>query len=182
MRPYPDDLLRSMRESLNTVIIPNLADDWARYVAKAMEKIILHLELRWQHELEFLAVDTAELDELLRTLQSALKEEPFSRRAELADVTAAIALRLDGAGAPPPPPDVGEINARNEAYRATLVDIIDGMEQAALDPALRDRLEPLRERIRTYLRRELDRDVTLAEPTHMLFGPPTPEIAGGGRA
>ena len=182
MRPYPDDLLRSMRESLNTVIIPNLADDWARYVAKAMEKIIMHLELRWEHELEFLAVDTVELDELLRELQSALTSKPFSPRAGLSEVTAALAARLDGAGAPPPAPDVAGINARNEAYRATLVEIIDGMEQAALDPALRDQLEPLRERIRTYLRRELDRDVTLAEPTYMLFGPPTPETAGGGRA
>lgn len=182
MRPYPDDLLRSMRESLNTVIIPNLADDWARYVAKAMEKIILHLELRWQNELTFLAADSADIDQLLRELQSALSVEPFGARSELAEPVAAIAAQLDRAGDLLPAPDVGAINAQNETYRAALVEIIDGLERAALDLVLRDRLEPQRERIRTYLRRGLDRDISLAEPTNMLFGAPSPQTAQEGSA
>lgn len=182
MRPYPEDLLRSVRESLSSVIIPNLADDWARYVAKAMEKIVHHLELRWRHELEFLARDTVELDGLLRELRSALGTEPLAGRPELAQVSAALAGRLDDAGVPQPPPDVPGIYAQNEAYRATLVTVIDEMEQAAQDLTLREQLEPLRERIRAFLRRELDRDVTLTEPTYMLFGPPLPQARKEDRA
>src|SRR6516164_4844769 len=97
MRPYPPELLRSINKSLNEVIIPELADDWARYVARSMEKIIDHLARRWEHELEFLAVDTAELDELLRELLPALDGHP-----ELAVARAAVAERLD-AGEPLPP-------------------------------------------------------------------------------
>jgi hypothetical protein len=182
MRPYPDDLLRSMRESLTTVIIPNLADDWARYVAKAMEKIVLHLELRWQHELEFLAADSADINQLLKELQSALGAQAFSARSELAEPMAAIAAQLERAGDLLPAPDAGAINAENETYRAALVEIIDGLERAADDLVLREQLEPLRERIRTYLRRGLDRDISLAEPTNMLFGAPSPQTAQEGRA
>lgn len=182
MRPYPEDLLRSVRESLNSVIVPNLADDWARYVAKGMEKIVLHLELRWRHELEFLARDTVELDGLLRELRSALDSGPLAGRPELAQVSAALAGRLERAEVLQAPPDVPGMYAQNEAYRATLVTVIDEMEKAAHDLTLREQLEPLRERIRAYLRRELDRDVTLAKPTYMLFGPPLPEAPKQDRA
>jgi hypothetical protein len=174
MRPYPPELLRSINQSLNEVIIPNLADDWARYVARAMEKIVDHLERRWEHELEFLAVDTTELDELLRELRPALDEGDLGGRGELAGVRDAIAARLDGAEPLPPVPDVAKLNETNEAYRGTLQQVLEGMEAAAADDELRERLEPLRERIRVSLRRELDRDIVLAEPTYMLFGPPEP--------
>jgi hypothetical protein len=173
MRPHPDELLRSINKSLSEVIIPNIGDDWARYVARSMEKIVSHLELRWRHELEFTAEDTAELDELLRELQPALADLDDERVRQVSD---AIRAQLE-ADAPPPAPDVGRLLAANEAYRATLQEVIHGLESAAGDAELRDRLEPLRERIRAYLRSELDRDRVLAEPTDMLFGPPTPRPA-----
>jgi hypothetical protein len=72
---------------------------------------------------------------------------------------------------------VTALNGTNEAYRATLTEVIEALERAAEDAELRERLEPLRDRIRQYLRRELDRDRVLAEPTDMLFGPPTPQPA-----
>ena len=83
MRPYPDELLRSINRSLTEVIIPNIGDDWARYVARSMEKMISHLELRYKHELEYLATDTAELDALLRELRPALDQGDLADRREL---------------------------------------------------------------------------------------------------
>ena len=178
MRPYPDELLRSMNRSLTEVIIPALEDDWARYVARSMEKMISHLELRWRHELEFLAVDTAELDDLLRELRPALEAGGLAGRAELNDVRAAISGCLDPAAPLPPAPDITRLNATNEAYRGTLQAAIEGLEAASADDGLRKLLEPLRDRIRAHLRRELDRDIILAEPTYMLFGPPLPKQPG----
>lgn len=175
MRPYPGELLRSINQSLNEVIIPNLADDWARYVARSMEKMITHLERRWEHELDFLAVDTAELHELLRELRPALDSGDLAGRDELAGVRSSIAQRLDDAEPLPPRPDIEKLNVTNEAYRATLQQVLEGLEAAAADDAVRPQLEPLRDRIRAHLRRELDRDIVLAEPTYMLFGPPTPQ-------
>lgn len=178
MRPYPDELLRSMNRSLTEVIIPNIGDDWARYVARSMEKMISHLEQRWKHELAFLAADTAELDALLRELRPALEADDLAGRAELDRVRSAIADRLDGAAPLPPAPDIEGLNTTNEAYRGTLQAAIEGLEEAAADAELRARLEPLRDRIRAHLRRELDRDAVLAEPTYMLFGPPLPKQEG----
>lgn len=174
MRPYPDELLRSINRSLTEVIIPNIGDDWARYVARSMEKMISHLELRWKHELELLATDTAELDELLRGLRPRLEDGGLDGRTELDAVRTALGERLDNAAPLPPAPDVVGLNATNEAYRATLQATIEGLEAAAADEELRARLEPLRDRIRVHLRRQLDRDRTLTEPTDMLFGPPLP--------
>lgn len=170
MRPSPDELLRSMRETLTTLIIPNVADDWARYAAKAMEKIILHLELRWLHELTLLTLDTVELDELLRAVQNDLAG--FGERSELTGACTAIGDRLRDGPPPAEAPDVTGVSARNEAYRATLAEVIGRLERAADAPDLREGLEPVRERIRAYLRRELDRDVELTAPTFMSFGPP----------
>src|SRR5215475_4995652 len=97
MRPYPPELLRSINKSLNEVIIPELADDWARYVARSMEKIIAHLARRWEQEIEFLALDTVELDALFRELLPSLDGRP-----ELADARDGVKERLD-AGEPLPP-------------------------------------------------------------------------------
>lgn len=178
MRPYPDELLRSINRSLTEVIIPNIGDDWARYVARSMEKMISHLELRYKHELEYLAIDTAELDALLRELRPALDQGDLADRRELDAVRTALGERLDSATPLPPAPDVAGLNATNEAYRGTLQAAIESLETAASDEELRARLEPLRDRIRVHLRRQLDRDRALAAPTDMLFGPPLPTEAG----
>ena len=180
MRPYPDELLRSMRRSLNEVIIPNLADDWARYVAKGMEKIIVHLELRLLHEPTFLVQDTDELKELLAGLADDLVGEPLVSSDAL--VTLADDLRATAAALPAEGVDVRTLTEANEVQRGALVRAIETMEVAAQsDPALGERLEPLRERMRAFIRRELDRDIKLAEPTFMLFGPPVaPEVGRKG--
>ena len=46
MRPFPDEILRSMQYSLQTYVIPNVNDKWGSYVAKVMKRMMLHLERR----------------------------------------------------------------------------------------------------------------------------------------
>jgi hypothetical protein len=170
MRPYPDELLRSMLDSLRNVIIPNLPDDWARYTAKGMEKLILSLELRYHHELEFLAIDTQELHELLGDLRASLASGPLAGDAALEEAASALAERLDKAPVPAPAVDVVAINQTNEAYRETLATVIESLDRAADQAQLEKEIEPLRDKIRVHLRRELDRDIELSRPTFMLFG------------
>ena len=65
MRPFPDEILRSMQYSLQTYVIPNVNDKWGTYVAKVMKKMLLHLELRWKLEGPLLLEDIADLRTLL---------------------------------------------------------------------------------------------------------------------
>ncbi len=174
MRPYPDELLRSLRQSMREVVIPAIEEPWPRYVAKAMEKILEHLELRALHEERFLADDSAELDELFDLLTGALSAPGL---VELAPIAAWLAL---AAPAPPPSGDhsaqsLAALNAGNEARRAHLVSAIEAMDASGADEAL----APIRTEVRSYLRRELDRDVVLTRPTFMSFAPPTPKSTGG---
>lgn len=168
MRPSGDLLLRSIRESLVDVVIPNVSDDWARYVARSMEKILAHLELRWRYELEFLARDLAELHALLAELHPQLEGRP-----ELAPLAGAVAGTLAD-GEPPAVPDLEALAERRESYRARLVEVIEELERVAADPPLREQLEPLRRRIRVHLRDSLERDRVLTRPTDMLFEQPAP--------
>lgn len=173
MRPYPDEVLRSILDSLRNVIIPNLDDDWARYTAKGMEKLILHLELRWQHELEYLAVDSLELHELMSELRASLEQDALPASGDVDAARAALGALLDGASPPPPAVDLKAIHATNEAYRETLTTVIEALSRAGTKE-----LEPARDKIRLHLRRQLDRDLELTRPTFMLFGAPPATAAG----
>jgi hypothetical protein len=169
VRPYPDQLLRSIRQSLTEVVIPKIDDDWARYVARSLEKIVEHLERRWRYELAFAVEDVRELAELLRELQASLAEPGLAERPELAAPRAAIERRLAAGAAPDAAPDLRKLTEQNERYRRTLVAAIDRLEDAAGDATLGERLEPVRARIRKYLRRHLDRELVFTAPTDMLF-------------
>jgi hypothetical protein len=81
-----------------------------------------------------------------------------------------------------PVPQVGlqALNEANEARRRLLVEAIEAMDDAERDDALRESVSDCRIHVRAYLRRELDRDVVLARPTFMSFGPPVPRSEGAG--
>ena len=61
MRPFPDEILRSMQYSLQTYVIPHVNDKWGSYVAKVMKRMMLHLERRWKLEGPLLVEDIADL-------------------------------------------------------------------------------------------------------------------------
>lgn len=193
MRPYPDELLRSVRHSLREVVIPAIEEPWPRYVAKAMEKLLEHLELRALHEERLLVEDSAELDELLGGLAQRFSSAPFDASPSLS-AWRALPLPAGAPGSPTPggpghrgepaadgqPQGLKALNEGNEARRTHLVAAIEAMDAAERDDTLGTALEESRTRVRTYLRRELDRDVLLTRPTFMSFGPPVPLAAGSG--
>jgi hypothetical protein len=172
MRPYPDEILRSIRHSLDEVVIPAVDDAWARYVAKAMGKMLEHLELRWLHEADLLLEDTRELHDLFVTLEKRLAAERNPHVTE--GVAAALRPVLSDPDARDvPAPSVAELTKRNERYRADLIDVIATLDDLAdTAPDLEARL---REDVRRFLRREIDRDNTIARPTFMSFAPPKPK-------
>ncbi len=179
MRPYPDELLRSVRHSLREVVIPAIEEPWPRYVAKAMEKLLEHLELRALHEERLLAEDNAELDDLFRLLGESFAAEPLVANPSL---SAWRALPMPDAA--PATSEAGDgralglqaLNEGNEARRAHLVAAIEAMDASGQD----GELESCRTQVRSYLRRELDRDVVLTRPTFMSFAPPAPRSEGAG--
>jgi hypothetical protein len=185
MRPYPDELLRSLRHSMREVVIPAIEEPWPRYVAKAIEKLLEHLELRALHEERFLSEDIEELDELFEWLKVGFTEPPLA-----SSITLSAWCRVQAPGDPgrgDAPRGEGEatpqfglqvLNEANEARRAHLVAAIEAMDEAGHDDALRSSIAECRNHVRAYLRRELDRDVLLARPTFMSFGPPVPRAEG----
>ena len=184
MRPTSAELLRSARRSLVDVVIPNVTDSWARYVAKGMDKVLEHVELRCRLEYQLLVEDTRELRELFGHLAEELDAPesgngPVAILGELsAELRSCLADRavVDGPTAMP-----DQVLEENETHRAVLVSVIESLDEAARgDEALAERLAPLQAEVRATVRRELDRDLQLATPTFMLFGPPPPLVKGGG--
>jgi hypothetical protein len=171
VRPTQEQLLRSVRESLSDVVIPNVDDSWARYVAKGMEKILLHLEQRAAHEHEFLVRDTIELRALFTALAS---DEGLAAAGSFIPLAADLRDTLDQpALAEGDPPDALALLEENERHRALLVDVINVVEARDADTAL----AAVRESVRAMVRDELERDLELARPTFMLFGPPSTKAA-----
>ncbi|HLN05383.1 MAG TPA: hypothetical protein VK217_03830 [Acidimicrobiales bacterium] len=189
MRPYPDELLRSLRHSLREVVIPAIEEPWPRYVAKAMEKLLEHLELRALHEERLLAEDITELDEVLGSLAESFADPSLASSAALSawralplpgSATGALGHRGESGAGVAQAQGLQALNEGNEARRAHLVAAIEAMDTAERDDALETALAECRARVRTYLRRELDRDVLLTRPTFMSFGPPVARTEGAG--
>ena len=169
MRPYGDELLAQMRESLANVVTPSVSEDWPRYVAKAMELLLEHLELRWKHELTFLAEDTVDMRELFGTMRKELGAGASATNdafgGVLADLDAILAEPAHASGAV----ELRVLAEENEAHREVLERALLRMD--AVDNGDGSDLDDVRANIRQLLRRQLDRDVTLARPTFMHFGP-----------
>ena len=68
MRPTQDELLATLRHSLNQTLVPALEDRWARYVATAMDLVLQHLQLRVTAEEETLSSDGADMAGVLAGL------------------------------------------------------------------------------------------------------------------
>ena len=139
MRPYPAELLRSLRHSLREVVIPAIEEPWPRYVAKAMEKLLEHLELRALHEERLLAEDITELDEVLGALAESFAHAPLASSVALS-AWRSLPPPASGAGAPGHGGESGAgvgqvqglqaLNDGNEARRAHLVAAIEAMDVA----------------------------------------------------
>lgn len=172
MRPYPDEILRSMQYSLDTYVIPNVDDKWGSYVAKVMRRMLIHLERRWQLEGPLLIEDTRDLGEVLTLMGDRLS----GLEGQAAGDTSARLIHLLGdaldatAEEPTGYVSVEQLTERNERLREALVELIEGLDVLASEVG-HEQLDPLRHEIRGYLRRQTDRDKQLAEPAFMSFSP-----------
>jgi hypothetical protein len=167
VRPSPDDLLDSLRLSLNESLLPKVEDRWARYVGTAMDLVLQHLKLRLAAEGDALAEDSADMLAVLAAIggrAAALAERSGQgcrpRWEELAEIVAGAAGR-DG--------DRSEdATARNEELRGVVVAVMRWLDDAeGADPAVRE----LRDEVYRLVRRQVDRTRPMVEPLFMSFRP-----------
>lgn len=166
MRPSPEELLDSLRLSLNETLLPKVEDRWARYVGTAMDLVLQHLKLRLAHEGDVLAEDDADMLAVLASLGT--------RAAALAEQdTAATAPRweeLAGLVGAARTAEAGEhgATARNEELRGVVVAVMRWLDEAdGADPAV----EEMRDEVYRLVRRQVDRTRPLVEPLFMSFRP-----------
>ncbi|WP_433496593.1 hypothetical protein ACQP1K_16465 [Sphaerimonospora sp. CA-214678] len=170
MRPSPDDLLDSLRLSLNESLLPKVEDRWARYVGSAMDLVLQHLKLRLAGEMDMMAEDSADMLTVLAAVggrAAALAErsgrDGSPRWEELAEIVAGAAER---AGDRPEPEDaVG----RNEELRGVVVAVMRWLDDA--EDAGHPELGELRDEVYRLVRRQVDRTKPLVEPLFMSFRP-----------
>ncbi|MGE3621406.1 MAG: hypothetical protein AB7L84_13180 [Acidimicrobiia bacterium] len=171
MRPDPDELLRLMRKSLKTVVTPAVSEEWPTYVAKSIERMLEHLERRWEHEIRFLADDTEEMRELFAKLKVELAGAGGPAADAVQEVVGELDQLLDEPSLASRAVVYDDLSAENQAHRAALEKLVLALDDAQGE----ERAEASRVPIRAYLKRQLARDVELAEPTFMRFGAPTPK-------
>ena len=162
-----------MQYSLKTYVIPHVGDKWGSYVAKVMTRMLKHLELRWKLEGPLLLEDIADLKAMLGSLRAPLSAAPFDRDEDARTLVG----RIDAALAETRELPVGYLSVEtltgiDEVLRETLVAVIETCDRLA-GRGLEQALALARAEIRSYLRREVDRDNQLVEPTFMSFAPPS---------
>ncbi|MFB7222742.1 hypothetical protein [Streptomyces sp. NPDC056227] len=170
MRPSPDQLLASLRLSLNETLLPKVEDRWARYVGTAMDLVIQHLQLRLAGEMDALDEDSADMAAVLAAiggraaaLGAQTEGTAGSRWAELAELLPSPA---DGAH----DHDLGDATARNERLRGAVVAVMRWLDEAGAQgesPAVRE----MRDEVHQLVRRQVDRTKPLVAPLFMSFGP-----------
>jgi len=166
VRPSPEELLDSLRLSLNETLLPKVEDRWARYVGTAMDLVLQHLKLRLAHEQDALAADDADMLAVLADLGSraaALAGQDSGaaspRWEELAELVGAARTAGDGQQ---------DATARNEELRGVVVAVMRWLDEAeGAHPAV----EEMRDEVYRLVRRQVDRTRPLVEPLFMSFRP-----------
>ena len=184
MRPHAHELIESVRHSLHDVVLPAVDDEWARYVGKCIDKLLVAVQVRMAHELAHLATDTHETAQLFEALRSRLTDlpggEPALAELRAAVGAAAVTPALDPAQAEDLLARVGAANELARTQLARLVDLLYAAGRAELPSPARDAVSAAHESVREHLRRQLARDVELMSPTFMAFGDPA-RVAGARR-
>jgi hypothetical protein len=173
VRPSPEELIATLRASLNDTLVPAIEDRWARYVATAMDVVLQHLALRVAGEADILAEDSVDM---AHTLAAVADRAASAGRAaedrgdaavattweELARIASGPTELLNG--------PLATATAANERLRADVVTVLgwlDRSESQLEDAAVAD----LRHEVCQLIRRQTDRNNTLVRPLFMSFGP-----------
>ncbi len=169
MRPTAEELLASVRLSLNDTVAPKVEDRWARYVATAMDLVLQHLQLRLAGELDTMAADSLDMSETLAVVagQAVRHGEDGG---EDRDTWAALLQQLGTVAPDAAVQRLDEAVARNEALRGQLVAVLQWLDQT--DPDDEDpQLHAIRDELHRLVRRQVDRLVPFVEPLYMSFRP-----------
>lgn len=169
MRPSPDELLASLRLTLNETLLPKIEDRWARYSGTAMDLVLQHLQLRLAGETDALDADSADMIAILAAIGSraaalgAESGEDGPRWGELADLALSPAPEQATR-------DLGDATARNEELRGSVVAVmrwLDETDARGEIPAVQE----VRDEVHRLVRRQVDRTKPMVEPLFMSFGP-----------
>lgn len=169
MRPTPDQLLASLRVSLNDTVLPQVDDRWARYVGTAMDLVLQHLQLRFAGELDALGVDNLDMSHTLtelaaRAVQLGSQAGAGTERWER--LLAALADHPE----PTSQPLLAPATSLNESLRQRVVDVLRWLDD--VDPSDEDAdVAAMRADLHRLIRRQVDRVNTFVEPLYMSFGP-----------
>ncbi len=172
MRPYPDEIIQGIRWSLENAVIPDLSNDWPQEVAKNCLTLLAVLELRWRKEPQFLTEDTAEMRALFEETLSSFSRSPLASEERLTSLGSELQRTLNAqySGEEESGP-FAPLAAENEAFRETLIQLIDGIEEVAEDGKHASEFDKLRHEIHRFLRRQTNRDIQLALPGSMTLRP-----------
>jgi hypothetical protein len=145
-----------MRYSVDTYLLPQINDKWALYVARSLKKMLVHLERRIESEGELLVEDSRELQALLIEIRDGGSTGlPADVAEHIAELEPAYEREFVS---------VKDLSDDNEQLR----ELLDGIIRS-LPPS--EDFDPIRTKVRHYLRRQMARDGYLAEPAVISFAP-----------
>lgn len=173
MRPSQEELIATLRTSLNDTLVPAIEDRWARYVATAMDLVLQHLALRVVGEADTLAADSADMAQTLAAV--ADRAATAGRAAEDRGDAAGMALWEELATTVTGATELHEepltaATAANERLRADVVAVLSWLDRSegTVDTGT---VEELRDEVHRLIRRQTDRNNELVRPLFMSFGP-----------
>lgn len=164
MKPSTADIIDSIIWSLDTYVAPEVNAPFAKSVLLTVGNLLRHVKLRVQQEVTVLSEDIADLNAVLKDAVARLEADGELRQA-LRQPLAAVVSALSGREAEPvTPPSAEELSDACDALQQALDDLIRAL--AAVDPALQERgaYGETRQRIRSYLARQLQREGRLITP------------------
>ncbi|MDA8280016.1 MAG: hypothetical protein M0Z63_06280 [Actinomycetota bacterium] len=169
MRPTAEELLASLRLSLNDTVAPKVEDRWARYVVSAMDLVLAHLQLRMAGELDAMDADNVDMSATLVSL-AGLAVRHGEHGGEARDRWAAVLERIGSPEPGGPGQRLDDAVARNEELRGRIVAVLQWLDET--DPGDEDpQLRGVRDELHRLVRRQVDRLVPLVEPLYMSFRP-----------
>lgn len=136
--PSVDDVLASVIDAVEREIAPSVGDDYAASLCRTVAQMLRSVRVRVREEIASLAEDNAELRALLASSADRLPD----------DVRGVV---LDAVNRAPEPryPALADLQDDAVRLRSALVSVINAVPDAA---------DPVREAVRGYLRRQLERE------------------------
>lgn len=154
MRPTPTELIDAIAYSLRVDIGEEVSSPWAKRLLASSLDALGHLKLRWEHELDILAEDNADLAETLARI-GALMEGCQVK-------TGMLPLLVQGGETPnwglnKPSAVIKQMEDQNRSMRKSLVGLLEQLD----DGADAEFAKQVRLLTRPYIQRQLARDSKL---------------------